>query len=423
MRIVIILLILISFSSYSQENENIFSVRIPSYEKGKIIQQTGYKLKGFAGIFTSLHGILHSKYPVLPINLYSQKTKKVYKDVHLLSYDIKNDVAQLTCPELSLKDKGFEIGKIPLKTNQEVEIIGHPSGIDQISRKATVGTPTTKKLKSLIASSGDNIDATMLNSDVYNLVGGFLKGSSGSPLLVGESTYGTLQGGLGPQISWGVPIESWALKSIESQKGYTANSNDFDKKYFEDVFHLKNINKINFQLDQNDYLTDIDTSLKPKPSYEYFSFYIKISFEEFPVVAGKILNEEALYLTLNVNQFASFEFSSSVKSSIHSKWLLIPIGNNKYLIGIEFNNRVLKSTIGSYLNVDCHDCTPKQKRTSSTEFPDTCVWELKEVDHNKYEIISYYGKSLISHLTRGDEYIGRAFSKKLWSFDTKFNQK
>jgi hypothetical protein len=187
----------------------------------RLRQQTGFRVRGEAGIITALHGVADCQV----INAISDDDKaQIFKSLHLLEADIDRDMALLSSDALaSLPKVGLAAGN-----NQDIEadtlqVIGYPFGLSKQLRTPRVALTEERPLTDLIPDqykrelqtrSSPNLEITVLRVDAH--IG---PGHSGAPLLTeGGLLIGVANGGLDEgrvSIGWAIPWQDVQWQSVQ----------------------------------------------------------------------------------------------------------------------------------------------------------------------------------------------------------------
>lgn len=182
--------------------------------KGNLIQ-TGFRMQGWNGIVTSLHGVVGA----------TSIRAGGFDNLEIYSVDVKNDLALLSSPALSAEgDTGLTKSWNPyIRAGETLTVYGHQSGISTYEKTARVANPPFKRLSELVpAGSTEAVEARESPAEtiqVINLDISLLPGASGAPVLNSSGgIVGVVGGGLiGGGISWAIPIQnvSWTAASTE----------------------------------------------------------------------------------------------------------------------------------------------------------------------------------------------------------------
>ncbi|QJW90610.1 trypsin-like peptidase domain-containing protein [Spirosoma taeanense] len=152
---------------------------------------TGFKPAGYAGILTALHGLTLSSNPAITAIRYadaSGRSEKIYKKVTLTHVDIANDVAFLSCPELSAKE-GLPFSRRPiLMGGKTLRIFGFPQINSLKGRERRIDTPPVMVLQDILSdpakSQLSRRNSPALSTRVLQLEpASIYKGDSGGPIL------------------------------------------------------------------------------------------------------------------------------------------------------------------------------------------------------------------------------------------------
>jgi len=195
--------------------------RIKAQDCGNSLEarvQTGFKLRGKAGIVTALHGVVGCN------DLSAISESMLLKDLKIDEVDIARDLAFLSSNQLYAED-GLNI------TDQsnlygEVRIIGHPQAISGIHEMALdIPRPAIRALRELVPaelwSQLQQRKSPQISVQVVSVNGNLQPGHSGAPILDTEDrAIGVASGGLGNGtlgIGWAIPISraQWRPASTE----------------------------------------------------------------------------------------------------------------------------------------------------------------------------------------------------------------
>lgn len=186
--------------------------------------QTGFRVRGVTGVFTSLHGVVSCK----TVKVQSERGVILSEKVNIVKADTKNDVALLSSTEIErLTDDGLSISEnaqwAPL---QSVQVIGHPFGIKALNTTLTLRNPPVKILKDLLETDAlqalGQRKSPSPDIEVLSLQGTILPGHSGSPILdANNKVIGIASGGLRggtPEINWAIPFKNIVLEVSANNK-------------------------------------------------------------------------------------------------------------------------------------------------------------------------------------------------------------
>ncbi|MBX3016217.1 MAG: trypsin-like peptidase domain-containing protein, partial [Caldilineaceae bacterium] len=181
-----------------------------------IRRQTGFRVKGVAGIITALHGIVDCE---LISAVSESKEGEAFGDLEIIAVDIDRDVATLlprgisTGTVTAMIQVGFEVAADNHTTDYTVlHLIGHPYGARaQYTTEQIKLRKTSTDTLALLLSSSLTAKLRLRNSpnpdlDVLSIEGNLVPGHSGAPVINARGqVVGVGNGGLGDEISWLIP--------------------------------------------------------------------------------------------------------------------------------------------------------------------------------------------------------------------------
>lgn len=236
------LLVPTSVRSAPAEDANIYLLRITCGPR--VHYQTGFRVQGFKGIITSLHGVIGCK----KTEALGSGSDNSYQDLKIRLVDTRKDLALLSNQVL---DEAVASG-LEASTNitRTLTVVGHPHGIAaQLRSSLTLRTPATVTLQYLVPVATlvalrprKNPD---VDSEVLSIEGHLTLGHSGSPILnTSGKVVAVANGGLQDgaiEISWAIPLKnSDLLKAFDWSTPQTAQTDLDHILLFEarDVFAL-----------------------------------------------------------------------------------------------------------------------------------------------------------------------------------------
>ena len=178
---------------------------------------TGFRVEGLPGIVTALHGVAGCKeISAIP----GKKGVAPFQDLKIAKIDIRRDLALLLSPSLSQGVvTGFKASPNPSLT--ELQIFGYPAGSFVVRRSTNgkVREPQYQKLADILnpqaKASLEKRGSPGLDLPVLDLEFELTFGHSGAPILNGAGILvGVGSGGLGYELSWGIP---WQNVTWETQ--------------------------------------------------------------------------------------------------------------------------------------------------------------------------------------------------------------
>jgi hypothetical protein len=210
-------------------NQHVYLVVVQAAGKPKGILQTGFRLRGFKGIVTALHGVVGEK----TISAWNER-QSVFTNLVVSRVDIPNDLALLSGPELqNAPADGLESGRSEtILQGESLTAWGHPVGIRFNKKPVKVGDPPEEDLSNLIPPSSEKAFERRKSPDadikiIYLSEGNLVPGHSGAPLLSASNrVVGVVDGGLLggiAAISWAVPLSTIAWQDASAARSQLAD--------------------------------------------------------------------------------------------------------------------------------------------------------------------------------------------------------
>lgn len=229
----IMLLVCSPSVTFAEESE--FAVcrieaKLRSGEKNEL---TGFRVKGMAGIYTALHGVLGCER--IDAIFHDPKTRRV--SMSLDQVDIERDVAVLVVADAASKlpKEGLPLGIWPAADQLEsalagksAAVVGHPLGIDLKSSHSLLKLRSKRPVAELTdlmnPSAREELakrGSPSTSVSMLSLEGPFLPGHSGAPILNEENAViGIGNGGLKQghvSHGWATPFHDVKLVSVDDK--------------------------------------------------------------------------------------------------------------------------------------------------------------------------------------------------------------
>jgi hypothetical protein len=197
--------------------------------------QTGFRVKGLAGIVTALHGVAGCN------TIFARSDDDWFGDLTIARVDIENDLALLWSAPLAKRvTDGLKVlvttpGQVDSKHYANIVAIGFPLNLPKARRIEDVRVLDRTALVNLLPNNYVNIfddrKSPALDAPALSLQALLSPGTSGAPLINSDGyVVGVVEGGLGigSGIAWAIPWDVVRLQSV-SQK-LSARLNELAKK-------------------------------------------------------------------------------------------------------------------------------------------------------------------------------------------------
>lgn len=220
--ILLVWTILPAFAQRFTNQAHVYKLQITMPNSNKYRIQTGFRLKGYKGIITALHGVAGAS----AINARNQQND-IIDSLSIYLIDVSNDLALLShAGSERLIDRGFESASLPtvfsISSQAELYTLGFPHGMELYRKPVRASTPVIRKLSDLIPTSSIETvrqfvrrKSPSVDASVISLDGNLVKGHSGSPVLnLQNHVVGVVNGGIAggaAGISWAIPISNLRL--------------------------------------------------------------------------------------------------------------------------------------------------------------------------------------------------------------------
>ncbi|GAA6167885.1 SUMF1/EgtB/PvdO family nonheme iron enzyme [Sessilibacter corallicola] len=214
--VVVLFIMLTNFSK-----ADVYTVAASSCISGPSFrEQTGFESVDSQGVITALHGVAGCE-KIIAFQGKGDIEEVVFS---IAKIDSENDVALLLSENFNSKSP-FDVSKSPVVAGQELEVIGFPLGIDEISSSLKARKKPIRILSDLLEPSTELIldkrRSPEPDNPVISIEGHLLPGHSGAPIVNSNNEVvavanGGLRGGA-IEISWAIPINNikWTIPSLD----------------------------------------------------------------------------------------------------------------------------------------------------------------------------------------------------------------
>lgn len=226
-----LMLLICSFPVTMAEDEYAICRIEAQLKSGQKHELTGFRVKGMAGIYTALHGVLGCE--KIDAIFHDPKARRV--SMSLVQVDIDRDVAFLVAADSSAKlpQQGLSLGIWPASdqlesvlAGQPATVVGHALGIDLKPSHSRLTLRTKRPVAGLTELLNPSARQELAERGspstrvaMLSLEGPFLPGHSGAPILNEENAViGIGNGGLKEgQVShgWAIPFHDVKLVSVD----------------------------------------------------------------------------------------------------------------------------------------------------------------------------------------------------------------
>ena len=233
-----------------EPNANIFRVKSSDcvqLSKGKVVLQTGFRVRGFPGIITALHGVVGCR----TISAMAE-TGPFFNSLSIVQVDVDNDVALLSNPNQPFSaDEGFERGDpYQLGNNDILNLVGFPETATASFRRRTQ-PPEIRSLESMLdvstmAGPISNRNSPNVHIKVVAVQVNMMHGDSGAPLLDDQNMVNAIADGGWANgtvsIGWAIPFSQIHFQPVSAGNVQTrlqqlGNQNPADAPVFSATFN------------------------------------------------------------------------------------------------------------------------------------------------------------------------------------------
>jgi len=239
-KLLICLLFLLCYQVTAAQNSTVnpYIFAVNGYKNGSrdFTVQTGFQIKGFNGLITTLHGVA-GKNRITALN----ENGKFF-DLKVTMVDVNNDIALLAPASGYDNSIGLTLNRAAqVSPQQMLRVLGHPLGIGLIDKTVTGGRPSYQPLNTFIppaaAAAFSARNSPFEQIQVIYIEGNLVPGHSGAPLLNGQNeVMGVVDGGLAggaAGTSWAIPLKNINLTAASQN---TAKLNALAQLHAEDLF-------------------------------------------------------------------------------------------------------------------------------------------------------------------------------------------
>jgi hypothetical protein len=240
-------------SVFSQSDIHRYVYRLTiTRNDNKTVVQSGFKLKGYKGIYTALHGVHRYKSISAKFN---NKDEEIF-NLRVVKVDVENDIAILNDENIINNipmNQGLNSSRQEPVFNQFVRTLSFPMGMAKVyDRSSTTNGGVTLKEKEVLEYriAGNSIKilgqrtSPKLGNEVYIITGPLNKGESGGAILnSADEVIALIDGGIGG-INWAIPLYKIRSEVISSERQITALKNIPDvqpEELFSSIYIEENV--------------------------------------------------------------------------------------------------------------------------------------------------------------------------------------